>query len=148
MPGGDRVARHHRASGVDACNAPTTFGAANLIDGRPDTAWRVDGDGTGQVLTIDLGGEHRVLEVGLVPGYAKVDPCDGVDRFVQNRRPTQVTWRFADGTSQTQVLADSPEMQTIRLDARSADVELVIDAVTADPERDFTAVSEVLVRGA
>jgi hypothetical protein len=88
-----------------------------------------------------------VLSVGILPGYAKVDPCDGVDRFAQNRRPTTVTWTFDDGSTVTQQLVDTPEMQWIAVDATSSQVALHIDGVTADPERDFTAVSEVAVHG-
>jgi len=113
-----------------------------------ETAWRVDGDGTGQSLTIDLGAEQRVLVVGLVPGYDKVDACDGADRWPQNRRPTQVTWRFADGTASTQTLEDTRELQTVEVDAESDSVTLEIDGVTQNPERDFTAISEVVVQGA
>jgi hypothetical protein len=133
--------------GFDACNTPTSFGAGNVVDGVPGTAWRAAGDATGQALTIDLGGERRVLVVGLAPGYDKVDPCDGVDRFPQNRRPTRVTWRFADGTATTQTLDDTRQMQTVTVDAVSDAVELYIEGVTADPERDFTAISEVTVQG-
>jgi actin-like ATPase involved in cell morphogenesis len=135
------------ATGNDACNNPTSYAATNMVDGAEDTAWRVDGDATGTTLAFDLGGSYRVLNVGLVPGYAKVDPCDGADRFVQNRRPTSVTWIFDDGTTVSQQLADAPDMQRVSVDAVSSSVQLRIDGVTGDPERDFTAISEVSVQG-
>jgi hypothetical protein len=135
------------AGGNDACGNPTSFTAANMVDGVHETAWRMDGDGTGTTLTFDLGGARRVLEVGLVPGYAKVDPCDGVDRFAQNRRPTSVTWVFDDGTTVSQQLADAPDMQRVNVDVESTTVQLRIEGVTGDPERDFTAISEVALAG-
>lgn len=133
--------------GFDACQAATTFAAGNLVDGAADTAWRMPGDGSGQSVTITLSGEHQVLAVGLIPGYAKVDPCDGTDRFTQNRRPTRVTWRFDDGTEVTQPLQDAAEMQTIEVDATTRTIELSIDGVTPDPDRDFTAISELTIQG-
>jgi molecular chaperone DnaK len=134
--------------GFDACQSPTSFGATNVIDGQSETAWRAEGDGTGHELTLDLGSERRVLEVGLAPGYDKVDPCDGTDRWGQNRRPTRVTWIFDDGTTAAQTLSDTREKQTIEVDATSRNVRLRIDAVTPNPERDFTAISEATIRGA
>jgi hypothetical protein len=135
------------AAGVDACQGPTTYDAGHLIDGASDTAWRMDGDATGQTITLSLGAERRVLRVGLAPGYNKVDPCDGADRWVQNRRPSSVTWLFDDGTQATQALADTREMQMVAVDARTTTIRLRIDSVTSNPERDFTAVSEVAVQG-
>jgi hypothetical protein len=58
-----------------------------------------------------------------------------------------VTWSFDDGTTVTQQLADAGEMQRVSVDTVSTTVSLRIDAVTANPERDFTAISEVSVQG-
>jgi hypothetical protein len=134
-------------TGVDACQTPTAYDADHLTDGAGDTAWRMAGDATGQTLTLSLGAERRVLRVGLVPGYNKVDPCDGTDRWAQNRRPTLVTWLFDDGTDARQTLADTRDMQTLAVDARTSTIRLRIDGVTPSPERDFTAISEVSVQG-
>ena len=134
-------------SGVDACQTPTGYGAEHLTDGAGDTAWRMPGDATGQTLTLDLGAEHRVLRVGLAPGYNKVDPCGGTDRWAQNRRPTRVTWLFDDGTEVPQTLSDKREMQTLAVDATTTTIGLRIEGTTAAPERDFTAISEVSVQG-
>ena len=131
----------------DGCGGPTTYGAANAVDGERSTGWSIEGDGTGETLTLDLGGERRVSSVGLLPGYAKVDECTGVDRFPENRRPTAVTWTFDDGTEVSQPLEDAAEVQTIEVDATTSTVEMRIDGVTADPRRDFTVVSEVAVEG-
>lgn len=130
----------------DACGVPTTFEASNLVDDRHDTAWRMSGDASGQSITLTLDGSYRVLELGLVPGYAKVDPCDGADRFVQNRRPTVVSWIFDDGSSLSQTLTDQAELQSVAADVTTATVVLRIDGVTG-AERDFTAISEISVRG-
>jgi hypothetical protein len=134
-------------SGNDACQNPTSYDAGHLTDGAADSAWRMPGDATGQTLTLDLGGQHRVLRVGLAPGYNKVDPCDGTDRWEQNRRPTTVTWLFDDGTEARQTLSDTREMQTQAVDATTTTIGLRIDGVTGSPGRDFTAISEVSVQG-
>jgi serine/threonine-protein kinase PknK len=135
------------ADAVDACGTEVTFGAGNVADGSADTAWRTDGDASGEWLTILLDGPHRVRTVGLVPGYAGVDACDRSDRFAENRRPTSVTWQFEDGTETTQRLRDVGRMQTISVDAQARALRLRIDGVTPATARDFTAISEVLVRG-
>jgi hypothetical protein len=132
---------------TDGCGSNVDFDAPLLADGQSDTAWRMDGDGSGQSLTLHLDGSHRVVSVGLIPGYARVDPCDGTARFTQNRRITKVTWQFDDGTTVAQALSDSAEMQMVAVSAEASTVTLHIDGVTGEPERDFTAISEVDVRG-
>ncbi len=136
------------AAGVDACGNQVSYDGDLMVDGVSGTTWRIDGDATGRRLTFLLDGPHEVREVGLIPGYAKVDPCDGVDRFVQNRRVTEVTWSFDDGTSVAQTLTERPEMQSLAVEpTTTSTIVLRIDGVTADPERDFTAVSEISLRG-
>lgn len=132
---------------ADGCGDPVSFEASHLVDRADATAWRMDGDGTGETLTLTLGGNRRVLSVGLVPGFDHVDPCDGTDRFAQNRRVTQVTWEFDDGTRVTQDLIDLATMQRIDVDATTKKIVLHIDGVTADPERNFTPISELAIRG-
>ena len=131
----------------DACGEPVAFDASRLVDGADATAWRMDGDGTGKTLTLTFEGTRRVLSVGLIPGFDHVDPCDGTDRFAQNRRISQVTWEFDDGTRVTQDLIDLATMQRIDVDATTRKIVLHIDGVTADPERNFTPISEIAVRG-
>jgi hypothetical protein len=136
-------------NGQDACQPAhvTSFAASNLNDGDVETGWRMPGDATGQELTITLDGTRNIRQVGLVPGYAKVDPCDYTDRFVQNRRVLAVTWIFDDGTTVSQDLREAPEMQPIGVTATSTTVRLRIDAVTEPGGKDFTAMSEIGVRG-
>jgi hypothetical protein len=98
-------------------------------------------------LTIDLRATSRIVAVGLLPGFAKVDPCDGVDRWPQNRRPVTVEWAFDGGARVTQNLRDVAEMQELSVKRRARSVQLTIKAVTAPYlDRDFTAISEIRVR--
>jgi serine/threonine-protein kinase PknK len=132
---------------TDGCGDSTSYGASNAVDGADDSGWSVQGDGTGETLTIRLDGERQVSSVGLLPGFDKVDACSGSDRFVENRRPTSVTWRFDDGTEATQRLGDAREIQTLDVDATTSTIELRIDGVTDNPRRDFTVISEIAVQG-
>jgi hypothetical protein len=96
---------------TDASGNPVSYEVENILDGDPNTAWRVAGDGLGMEIVIDLGGRYTVVGVSLVPGYAKVDPVGAIDRFPENRRITSVVWDFADGSSVTEAFEDSPMMQ-------------------------------------
>ncbi|GAA3669647.1 hypothetical protein GCM10022237_31890 [Nocardioides ginsengisoli] len=135
----------------DRGNHPVTFGAANLLDGRPRTSWRMPGDGTGLTLTFDLGRTVVLTQVGLINGYAKVDGADNWYRG--NRRIQAVQWEFDDGTRITQELVDRPTMQPQSIDpVETRTVKLHLITVSAPGKgpngRDFTAISDVLLRGA
>ena len=89
-----------------------------------------------------------VTEVGLIPGYDKVDPTDGTDRFTEERRIRRVTWTFDDGVSQSQTFVDSRELQVIPIPAvLTTTIRVTIEETTPHGGRDFTAVSDVEVRG-
>ena len=97
-------------------------------------------------IVLDLGGTFHVTSVGLIPGYAKMDQAE-IDRFAQNRRITSVEWDFADGSAVTQAFEDSPTMQRLDVDVTTTWIRLRITGTTEDGGRDFTAISEVGVRG-
>ena len=68
------------------CQAPqSTDGAGDVVvyvpeqmsDGRMNTAWRCNGNGVGQVVTFGFPAGTTIAQVGLVNGYAKVDPASG-----------------------------------------------------------------------
>jgi hypothetical protein len=135
----------------DRQNRPVTYVADNMLDGRPRTAWRMPGDGTGATLVFDLGQDVVLTEVGLVNGYAKVDGTDNWYRG--NRRILSVQWEFDDGTRITQ---DLRERQSVQLEpvgpvaTRRVVLHLVeVSAPGKGPNgRDFTAISDVRLRGA
>jgi hypothetical protein len=132
---------------VDGAGQTVTFEAANLVDGRPDTAWRVDGDGVGQTLTFRFDRTVHLHAIGLLPGYAKVDPVSGTDRFPQNRRVTTATYHL-DGSPPVAVrFTDAPDLQWIEVDAETTAVVVEITGTTDSAERDYTAVSEVQFTG-
>ncbi|GAY12784.1 hypothetical protein [Pseudonocardia sp. N23] len=132
---------------------PTGFDPGNAVDGRLDTAWRCDGDGAGRQLVLRLPGSQRVSQLTIVPGYAKIDPGDGSDRYVQNRRITSMTVDTGSGPATPVSLDSSPtrrDPQTIRFpEAETSTVTLTIltsdpgQPVGTQPASDRVAVSEV-----
>ncbi|WP_203338152.1 NADase-type glycan-binding domain-containing protein [Nocardioides limicola] len=128
------------------------FEAANMVDGDPETTWRMPGDGTGEELLLTLTSQTRLVEVGLINGYAKTDKVgpDEVNWYRQNRRITEVTWIFDDGTEVIQSLEEHRRPQTMRIDpVITTSVRVRIDEVTAPGQgprgRNFTAVSEIFL---
>ena len=134
----------------DAAGEPTTYDAANMLDADAATAWRMDGDGTGAVLTFTLDAKRPLKALGLVNGYAKTDPATGADRYAQERRITRVTW-LVDGREVPQALTDGVrEAQVVEIEpVVASQVQLRIDATTGpgDPAFDKTAISDVALLG-
>lgn len=145
------------ASGYDANGSTdsqgnvTTFVPQNAVDGRPDTAWRVPGDGQGQWLRLDFDHPVTVLQVGVIPGYAKIDPYDGTDRFEQNYAVASARFSFSDGTATTHDFDYRPEMQYASVGQVRTTFVLIAILSTYPPRsnnpRNFTAISEVQVIG-
>jgi hypothetical protein len=133
---------------TDSCQRPVSYDASNVKDNEPSTAWRVAGDGVGATLTLTLAGPTHLSEVGLIPGYAKRDPCVDVDRFPQLRRITRVRWTFDNGASVEQRFEDRADLQSLGVDVVTAKVTLLILATTTDPPQlDYTAISDVRLLG-
>jgi hypothetical protein len=135
----------------DSAGHKVTYVPENATDDETGTAWRCNGSAVGQKLTLRLGSEADVAEVGLIPGYAKTDPESGVDRYAENNRITRVRWTFADGVSVVQRLDPDPSsraVQLLRVPRVVTDtVTLEILAVKRGP-RNTTAISEVAVLAA
>lgn len=127
-----------------------TYDPENVLDGVPSTAWQVAGNGVGHSITLDLGASTRVEQVGLVPGYDKVQPCEErVDRYFQNFRVSRVRWTFDDGTTVDQTLdvADrSLQFTDVDETTRQVRMEIVTTVPGAGSDAD-TAISEIQVLG-
>jgi hypothetical protein len=104
-------------TGTDSAGTPFRYQGINAFDSDPESAWRCEGAGYGQWLRADFGTPVTITEVGLVPGYDKVDPYDGTDRFAQSPRILGATWTFDDGTVVSQSFDTSPttgrDLQTV-----------------------------------
>lgn len=136
---------------VDSSGNTTSYQAANAADGQLDSAWRLPGNGVGAWLLFEFPAPLLVREVQILPGYAKVDPYNGVDRFTQNRRVRRVRLEFADGSSREATLAERAELQAVPVDDTLTTSVRVVVLETSSPSavdgRDFTPIGEVVVIG-
>jgi hypothetical protein len=141
------VASSSTGSAQNGCGQTTSYDATNVLDGNNATAWRTQGDGTGQSLQFTLAGPIHLTEVGLIPGYDKIDDCSGADRFAQMRKITSVTWTFADGSSVNQEFTGDRGMQTIPVNVVTTTVTVLITGTTGPSGLDYTPISEVSLIG-
>jgi hypothetical protein len=131
----------------DGCGKPTSYDAGFVQDANSTTAWRVEGDGVGQTLSFALGVPTKLTELGLLPGYAKVDQCTGVDRFPQLRRVVRVRWTFDGNVGTEQTFVDQNVVQSIPVDITTSTVKLEILESRPGNALDFTPISEVRIVG-
>lgn len=81
----------------------------------------------------------------MIPGYAKVDPADGSDRFHENRSVQSARFTFDDGSHELLYFLDEPTLQTATVDVHSQTVT-VESLTTSEPgSRDYTGISKLLV---
>jgi hypothetical protein len=143
---GGATATCEAAPGVDSAGHPVRYQPSNVFDEDMTTAWRCDGDGSGQKLTVNLAETTKIGQVGLIPGYAKTDARSGVDRYAENNRITKVRWEFDDGTSIVQTFDPSPEnrsMQNMRIPVVKASQVSVEILDSLNGPRNTVAVSEL-----
>ncbi len=153
--GASAIAPRTAPPNVDVFGNRTTYAAANMLDGRPSTCWRMAGDGSGAELRFALAGPATLTRVGLINGYAKNAVVGGrnLNWYVGNRRVLSAQWVFDDGTTVDQPLGSTKKMQTIDLGTpvSTSTVTLRLVSVsepgTGRSARNFTAVSEVSLVG-
>ena len=137
--------------GVDSAGHKVSYAPSNVYDDDLTTAWRCDGDGSGEKLTVTLPDPTKIGEVGLVPGYAKTDARSGEDRYAENNRITKVRWVFDDGTSIEQSFDPSVKkrsVQSVRIPVtKSSQVVVEVLDVKRGP-RNTIAVSELRIGSA
>ncbi|MGQ9926031.1 MAG: NADase-type glycan-binding domain-containing protein [Chloroflexaceae bacterium] len=135
------------APGRDAAGNTVYYHANNTIDGYLDTAWRVPGAGIGESILVFFDRAVVLSEVWIVPGYAKVDPVSGENRFWQNRRVRKVRLSFSGDRWVEARLAEQPEFQPVRFEPLiTSYVEItVLETTPPGPRngRDFTPISEI-----
>ena len=145
-PIGGASATCESAPGVDSAGHPVRYKPSNVFDEDMTTAWRCDGDGSGQKLTVDLAETTKIGQLGLIPGYAKTDPRSGVDRYAENNRITKVRWQFDDGTSIEQTFDPSAKdrsMQSMRIPVVKTSQVIVEILDSKRGPRNTVAVSEL-----
>ena len=128
---------------------PVSYAPSNVYDQDMTTAWRCDGDGTGQKLTIDLADATKIGEVGLIPGLRE-------DRRPQRRRPLRreqpdhpgalgVRRRYVGRAVPRPVSRRTGTMQSIRIPATKATRVVVEILGTERGTRNTIAVSELRI---
>lgn len=145
----DRISASSGApSSRDAAGSPVTYEATNMVDGDVETAWRTRGDASGETITLQFAEPIRIYSLGLIPGYSKIDPTSGVDRFRQERVITEVVYDLGDGQELHQTFEAEPTLQTLPVDgvfATSVTIEIIGTAPPGDKAFDFTAISEIQI---
>jgi serine/threonine-protein kinase len=138
---------------IDAQQNPVSYEPDKATDGAPDTTWRVSGDGVGQWIQLDFASEVGVQKVGIIPGYDKVDPFDGTDRFTQNRVVKRARLEFSNGIAFEATFEPRRDMQFVQLPQpiRTRWLRVVVletyPPAAAQDARDSTAISEIVVQG-
>jgi hypothetical protein len=126
------------------------YEARHLVDGVPETCWRMPGSGEGQEIVFTFQAPVVLSEVGLVNGYAKTS--GDLDWYRGNRRVLDVEWVFDDGTVVEQALDETREPQvrpiepvtTTTVTLRLLDVS---EPGSGRSARDYTAISDVSLVG-
>jgi hypothetical protein len=143
---------------TDGGGNPVDYSPSNLLDGARATAWRCPGDASGNVVEFNIlaayGTTANISSVGLVPGYDKVDPYTGVDRFTEMRRVASATWTCVNASGYqtygaTQQYSPTRDMQVSSVSLIGcARLRLRIDS-TLSPggSLDFTPISDVTITG-
>lgn len=141
-----------RESAVDSEFNEVEYHPELAVDGDHQSGWQCPGDGAGETLDIDLADPAVVVAVGLIPGYAKVDPHDGTEWYPLNRRLTEVRWHFDDGTTVEQELDPDPERRDLQMlelpepvDTASVTVEILASVLGDTGDRSMVAVSDIRV---
>jgi len=127
-----------------------TYGPELAIDGRNDTAWCNEGDGSGEYLRLDLPEAVTIVGVGIFPGYDKVDQTTGEDRFEENRKIVEVTYSFPSASPQSFSLNEPlRDLKVSVLDppVEASFVQIEPTATSAPGQRDYTCISETSVFG-
>jgi hypothetical protein len=125
-----------------------SYEPALATDGREDTAWCTPGDGTGQTLMLRFAQPVLVTAVGIVPGYDKVDPTTGADRFFENRVIVTVRYTFSDGTVIDDAFGDPIRaMKRTQLPTPLRTTSVAITPTAVSDSGADTCISETLVFG-
>jgi len=98
-----------------------------------------EGGGVGEWVKVDLGGRHSIQRVGVVIG-------DAYDQqtFTYSSRPSSLSVRLSDGSSETWTLDDSPDWQFLDLGGKDITwAKFTIDAVNLGRRYNDTSIGEI-----
>jgi hypothetical protein len=141
---------------VDESGRTATYPATAMVDTDPATAWRMNGDGTGQTITLTFGRPVTVTGLALDPGFDKVG-SKHEDRWPENRRISAATFTtddgsaFAVGFATDASLRASGRLQTFMLPAPVTTTTVTVHIDATEPAApgtfDTTAISRFAVLG-
>jgi len=94
-----------------------TYEPEKAIDGNPETAWRVAGDGEGEWIKLEYIRPIKVSAVGIIPGHAKIDQVSGDDRFKQLHVVRRASIVFSNETVEKAEFKRERSIQITRLDS-------------------------------
>lgn len=131
------------------------YEARNMLDGVPQTCWRMPGDGTGKEITIKLAEPTTLTKVGLINGYAKTATDargQSLDWYHGDRRVLSVEWVFDDGSSVSQSFDDTRALQTIKVAKVTTQTVTIRLVSVSNPgkgraARNYTPISDVAMVG-
>jgi hypothetical protein len=140
---------------LDVDGNQVRYEGRNMLDGVPETCWRMPGDGTGAVITINLAEPTKISSVGLINGYAKTATGAGggtLDWYAGNRRILAVEWTFDDGTVVQQELAETRDVQSVDVGSvTTSTITLRLLQVSKPGKgpaaRNYTPISDVAIVG-
>jgi hypothetical protein len=127
------------------------YEARNMVDGVPETCWRMPGSGADAEIVFSFPAPVVLTEVGLINGYAKTS--GDLDWYHGNRRVLSVEWVFDDGTIVGQALDDDARvLQSLPIEAVTTTTVTLRLLDVSDPgrgpsARDYTAISDVSLVG-
>lgn len=140
-----------REPAQDQSGEPVEYLPEFVHDDDTQTAWQCPGDGAGETLTFTLADPVAITTLGIIPGYAKVDPTENTQWYPRYRRLTEVRWRFDDGDPVSQVLDPDPELRDLQIltleeprQTSTLTMEIVGSEIGVDDWRNI-AVTEVVI---
>jgi len=137
---------------VDTCGDTVTYNAANLVDSKSNTAWRVEGDGQGAFIYLDFNRQVTLTKFSILPGYDKRDPCDQtIDWCLKNRIPQRIRLRGSEGQQIELELLDDCFWQEFSLDSwqtETLNIQILASYSKRSEHRiDYTTISEISLSG-
>lgn len=103
---------HMVATASSTCKDGAVCAASRAVDGWTDTHWTEGspGDGDGETLDVDLGGQRTLRRFEISTGWDQTQTS-----FLGSNRAGAVTLTFSDGSSQSFDLADERGLQSFDL---------------------------------
>jgi len=117
-----------------------SYDAQKAVDGWLDTYWiEGAGSGVGEYLDLKLNNRRTLQRFGISVGNGETDSF-----FKGANRPSSVTLRFSDGSTQSFKLSDKPDLQVFEMaSVTTSTVRLTIDKVVKGVSNDDLYVGEV-----